>query len=126
MTGINPESLFLNTALKVGHVLHTINGKKFTSFEEGTKILKGFTEGELKIEVSQTPSGGDVDTGGISYDIGSNESINGLGELDTAAPADLPSHNNATQSNTTTTTLNTTLNECIGGSESPKKGKAYI
>jgi len=56
VTDINSESLFLNTALKVGHVIHSINGIKFTSFEEGTQIIKGFKEGKLTIEVSQTPT----------------------------------------------------------------------
>ena len=53
ITSITESSLFSNTALKVGHIVHSINRKKYTSFEEGTQILKGFAEGELTVEVSQ-------------------------------------------------------------------------
>lgn len=58
------------------------------------------------------------DAGGISFGNGSNESISdGLSELGTNTPADLPSHDNATQSSkstTTTTTLKLDNTSCVG------------
>jgi len=61
ITSIAPNSLFANTELKVGNVLLAVNGKKFSTFQQGSTLLKRAV-GKLSIDISQpassTASGG--------------------------------------------------------------------
>ena len=61
ITSIAPNSLFANTELKVGNVLLAVNGKKFSTFQQGSTLLKRAV-GRLSIDISQpaseTASGG--------------------------------------------------------------------
>ena len=85
----------------------------------------GVESGEQSADVVAVVDGNTaLDSGNISVDIGSNESINGatdgLGESSTSTPADVPLHDNA-QSSTTTTTLKLDISCIRHGVEENRK-----
>ena len=61
ITSIAPNSLFANTELKVGNILLAVNAQKFSTFAQGSTLLKRAV-GKLSIDISQpassTASGG--------------------------------------------------------------------
>ena len=52
---IAPTSIFDKTALRVGDVVHSINGLRYNSFEEGMSWLKA-TSGRLTLIEASPPS----------------------------------------------------------------------
>ena len=55
ITSIAPNSLFDNTVLKCGMAVDSINGKRYSSFEEGSTLLRE-VEGPLTLMCSPHPN----------------------------------------------------------------------